>query len=140
MGDFFEATPDDAFGEFFGRGDVPDELPGFVFGGVKQFGDGEFGFAEAAAGYEDPEALRRVEDLELTWVETEFECANGRVGRGWRVMHGVSEKRDRAVTESEIAGETACATLPTLPTNSIGQRWRGFSFGQASGLAGCLGP
>ena len=30
-GEFFKATPDDAFSEFFSRGDVPDQLVGCVY-------------------------------------------------------------------------------------------------------------
>ena len=84
-GEFFEAWPDGAFGEFLGRGDVPDQLVGRIFGGAEKFGEGEFGFAEAAASDEDAEAFGGVEDFELAGVETEFECGEARVGRGWRV-------------------------------------------------------
>ena len=87
-GEFFEAWPDGAFGEFLGRGDVPDQLVGRIFGGAEKFGEGEFGFAEAAASDEDAEAFWAVEDLELTGVETEFSFARARVGRGWQVGHG----------------------------------------------------
>ena len=88
LGYFFETTPDDALGEFFGRGDVPDEAVGKVISGTDEFGECEFGFAEAAASDEDAEAFWAVEDLELTGVETEFSFARARVGRGWQVGHG----------------------------------------------------
>jgi hypothetical protein len=66
-GDGFETTPDDVFGEIGGGADVPDELVGLA-GGADEFGQGEFGFAEAAAGYEDAEAFGGLEDPELIWV------------------------------------------------------------------------
>jgi len=68
-GDGFEAGPDDAFGVGFGGGDVPDETVGGVLSGAEEFGEGEFGFAEAAAGDEDPVAFGGMEDLVLEGVE-----------------------------------------------------------------------
>ncbi len=69
----FEATPDDAFGQFFGGADVPDQAAGGNERGIDEFSEREFGFAKAAASDQDSEALGAVEDLELTGVETELE-------------------------------------------------------------------
>ena len=72
LGDCFQAAPDDAFGEFFGRGDIPDQLIGCGFGGAGDFGQREFGFPKAAAGNQHAEAFGGVKDLKLACVETEL--------------------------------------------------------------------
>jgi hypothetical protein len=53
--------------------------------GAEEFGEGEFGFAEAAAGDEDPVAFGGVKNLILKCVETEIDCTNVWVRRSWRI-------------------------------------------------------
>ena len=71
-GEGFEALPDDAFGLAVVGADVPDGAFG-LDGEAHDFGEGEVGFAEAAAGDENAEAGGGVEDEELVGFEREEE-------------------------------------------------------------------
>ncbi len=70
LGERFEAVPSDAFGLVVAGADVPDDAVGLE-GGAEDFGEGEIGFAKAAAGNEDAEAGGAVENLELVGPERE---------------------------------------------------------------------
>jgi len=69
-GEGFEALPDDAFGLAVVGTDIPDGAVR-LDGEAHDFGEGEIGFAEAAAGDEDAETGGGVEDEELIGFERE---------------------------------------------------------------------
>ncbi len=89
LGDAFEATPEDACGEFVGRADIPDEAVGGIGSGFEDFGEGEFGFTETAAGDEDAETFFGTEDFPLARVEAQFYGGRCGVGGEGLVGHGV---------------------------------------------------
>lgn len=67
-GSFLEARPGDAGGLSAEGADVPTNLIGAGGGGADDFGEGELGFAKAAAGDEDAETGGRGIDFELLGV------------------------------------------------------------------------
>jgi len=69
-GERFEAIPNDALGLVVVGTDVPDDAVGLE-GRAEDFGEGEIGFAEAAARDEDAETGGRIEDFELVGFEGE---------------------------------------------------------------------
>ncbi len=73
LGGFFETIPDDGFGLFVGRGDVPDDLIGNERG-ANDIGKRQFGFTKAAAGGEDAKTRVGLEDFPLMGVEKFVEC------------------------------------------------------------------
>ena len=63
-------SPDDAFGLAVTGSEIPD-VAARGLGGAEDFSESETGFAETAAGGEDAETGRRVEDLELMSAQAE---------------------------------------------------------------------
>ncbi len=77
-GEEFEAVPGDAFGLLIVGADVPNDaiaLAGFA----EHFGEGEIGFAEAAAGDEDAETGGGMKDFELARVQRDHKGIGGGV-------------------------------------------------------------